>query len=177
MHNPPRILVVDDSEANRDIIVTRLSPHGYEIIQAIDGEEALSSARANLPDVVLLDITMPKMNGLEVCRQLKNDGSLPFMPIILVTAKADSNDVAIGLEAGADEYVTKPINQVALVARVKSVLRIKELNDRTTAQADELASLNKTLEKRLAAQLVELERMSQLKRFLSPQVAEAVLAS
>jgi adenylate cyclase len=177
MHNPPRILVVDDSEANRDIIVTRLSPHGYEIIQAIDGEEALASARANLPDVVLLDITMPKMNGLEVCRQLKNDGSLPFMPIILVTAKADSNDVAIGLEAGADEYVTKPINQVALVARVKSVLRIKELNDRTTAQADELASLNKTLEKRLAAQLVELERMSQLKRFLSPQIAEAVLAS
>src|SRR5215475_1346044 len=70
MHNPPRILVVDDSEANRDIIVTRLSPHGYEIIQAIDGEEALASARANLPDVVLLDITMPKMNGLEVCRQL-----------------------------------------------------------------------------------------------------------
>jgi len=177
MHNPPRILVVDDNDANRDILVTRLSVHGYEIIQAADGEEALASARTNLPDLILLDITMPKIDGVEVCRRLKTDGTLPFMPIILVTAKADSSDVAIGLEAGADEYLTKPINQVGLVARVKSVLRIKELNDRAIAQADELASLNKTLEKRLAAQLVELQRMGQLKRFLSPQIAEAVLAS
>jgi class 3 adenylate cyclase len=177
MHNPPRILIVDDNETNRDILTTRLGRHGYALIQAVDGEEALASARANLPDLILLDIMLPKLDGVEVCRQLKNDATLPFMPIILVTAKTDSKDVVAGLEAGADEYLTKPVDQVGLVARVKSVLRIKELHDRVTAQADDLASWNKTLEQRLAAQRIELERMGQLKRFLSPQIAEAILAS
>jgi class 3 adenylate cyclase len=120
---------------------------------------------------------MPKVDGVEVCRQLKNDASMPFTPIILVTAKADSKDVVAGLEAGADEYLTKPIDQLALVARVKSVLRIKDLHDRVTAQATDLAAWNKTLEQRVADQLTEIERMGRLKRFLAPPIAEAVLAS
>ncbi|HXX07004.1 MAG TPA: response regulator [Pseudolabrys sp.] len=177
MHNPPRILIVDDNETNRDILVTRLERHGYELIQATNGEEALESIRANLPDLVLLDIMMPKVDGVEVCRQVKGDANFPFTPIILVTAKADSKDVVAGLEAGADEYLTKPIDQMALVARVKSVLRIKDLHDRVTAQAADLAVWNKTLEQRVADQLAEIERMGRLKRFLSPQIAEAVLAS
>jgi class 3 adenylate cyclase/CheY-like chemotaxis protein len=177
MHNPPRILIVDDHETNRDILATRLGMHGYELLQAADGEEALASAREHLPDLILLDVMMPKLDGIEVCRRLKGDTTLPFMPIILVTAKADSKDVVAGLEAGADEYLTKPLDQLALVARVKSVLRLKELHDKVQAQADQLATWNRTLEERVNGQLSEIERMSRLKRFLSPKVAELILSS
>ena len=89
MRTPPRILIVDDSPTNVDILKTRLGVHGYEILTAADGEEAVTIARKELPDLILLDIMMPKMDGLEVTRTLKGDPSLPFMPIILVTAKAD----------------------------------------------------------------------------------------
>ena len=170
MHNPPRILIVDDNETNRDILHTRLSLHGYDLRQACDGEEALAAARELLPDLILLDIMMPKIDGIEVCRRLKGDASLPFMPIILTTAKADSKDVVQGLEAGADEYLTKPIDQVALVARVKSVLRLKALHD-------QVHELNKGLERRVSDQLGEIERMSRLRRFLPPQVADLIVAS
>ncbi len=177
MHTPPRILVVDDNETNRDILVTRLSLGNYELLQAADGEEALAVAREYLPDVILLDVMMPKIDGIEVCRRLKNDVNFPFTPIILVTAKSDSKDVVEGLEAGADEYLTKPIDQTALVARVKSVLRLKELHDKVQAQAADVAKLNQTLEQRVAAQVGEIERMGRLKRFLAPQVAELVVSS
>jgi adenylate cyclase len=177
MHSPPRILIVDDNETNRDILVTRLGQHGYDLKQAADGEEALAAAKEHLPDLILLDIMMPKIDGIEVCKQLKSDKSLPFMPIILCTAKADSKDVVTGLEAGADEYLTKPIDQTSLVARVKAALRLKQLHDQVTAQAAELAEMNKSLEQRVADQLGEIERMSGLKRFLAPQIAELVLTS
>lgn len=177
MHQPPCILIVDDNETNRDILFTRLSTHGYDIKQAADGEEALAAAKEHLPDLILLDVMMPKIDGIEVCRRLKNDATLPFMPIILVTAKADTKDVVSGLEAGADEYLTKPIDQLALVARVKSVLRLKELHDQVRAQAAELADLNRGLEQRVDEQLGEIERISRLKRFLAPQIAELVLTS
>jgi adenylate cyclase len=177
MHNPPRILIVDDNETNRDILRTRLQPHGYDLLEACDGEEALASARQHLPDLILLDVMMPKIDGIEVCRRLKADADLPFIAIILVTAKADSKDVVGGLEAGADEYLTKPVDQAALVARVKSMLRMKELTDKVTAQAVDLASWNRTLEERVEQQLAQIGRMDRLKRFLSPQVAELILSS
>jgi adenylate cyclase len=177
MHNPPRILIVDDNETNRDILRTRLSPHGYELTEAADGEEALAAAREQHPDLILLDVMMPKIDGIEVCRRLKADADLPFMPIVLVTAKADSKDVVAGLEAGADEYLTKPLDQAALVARVKSMLRMKALTDQVRAQAADLAGWNRTLETRVAEQLTHIERMDRLKRFLSPQVAELILTS
>ena len=170
MHSPPRILIVDDNETNRDILVTRLGVHGYDLRQAADGEEALAAAKELLPDLILLDVMMPKLDGFEVCKRLKGDTSLPFMPIILCTAKADSKDVVTGLEAGADEYLTKPIEQMALVARVKSVLRLKQLHDQVT-------EMNRGLEQRVSEQLVEIARMSGLKRFLAPQIAELVLSS
>jgi adenylate cyclase len=177
MHTPPRILIVDDNETNRDILVTRLAVNNYQMLQAADGEEALAIAREYLPDVILLDVMMPKMDGIEVCRRLKNDPSFPFTPIVLVTAKADSKDVVEGLEAGADEYLTKPIDQLALVARVKSVLRLKELHDKVQLQAVDLARWNETLEQRVASQVVEIERVGRLKRFLAPQIAELVVNS
>ena len=177
MHNPPRILIVDDNETNRDILQTRLEMHGYDLKQAVDGEEAIAAAKEHLPDLILLDVMMPKLDGIEVCKRLRADSTLPFMPIILCTAKADFKDVVAGLEAGADEYLTKPIDQLALVARVKPVLRLKALHDQVSAQANDLAGLNKGLEQRVAEQLGEIERMNKLRRFLPPQVADLIVAS
>jgi DNA-binding response OmpR family regulator len=183
MRTPARILIVDDNPDNLDILQTRLARHGYEILTARDGEEALATARETLPDLILLDIMMPKLDGIEVCRRLKADRSLPFMPIIMVTAKADSKDIVAGLEAGGDEYLTKPVDQAALVARVKSMLRIKGLHDtgqeqaaRLESQAAELSEWNRTLEHRVQQQVTQLERLGRLKRFFSPQLAELIVA-
>jgi adenylate cyclase len=184
VRQPPLILIADDNEANREILGRLLEARGYNLVLANDGEEALACARSKLPDLVLLDLMMPKMDGFEVCHRLKADKNLPFMPIILVTARADSKDVVRGLEAGGDEYVTKPIDQAALVARVRSALRIKELHDtvhdqskRLAVQAGELAQWNTTLQQRVNDQLAEIEHISRLRRFLSPQIAELVLSS
>lgn len=177
MHDPPRILIVDDNEANRCILAARLGAEGYETIEAEHGERALELAREAEPDLVLLDVMMPRLDGFEVCRRLKGNAALGFIPVIMATARADSRDVVTGLTAGADEYLTKPIDQAALVARVRSMLRIKELHDRTEAQAAELASWNRLLEQRVSEQLAQIERVSRLKRFLSPQVAELILSS
>ena len=183
MRTPPRILIADDNPMNLDIFQTRLAVHGYEILTASDGAEALAIARDKQPDLILLDVMMPKMDGFEVCRQLKGDPALPFMPIILVTAKADSKDIVAGLEAGGDEYLTKPVDQAALVARVKSMLRIKALHDtvqeqatRLEAQAAQLAEWNRTLEQRVQEQVAQLERLGRLKRFFSPHLAELIVA-
>jgi adenylate cyclase len=184
MRAPPRILIADDQPMNVDILQTRLAVHGFEILTAADGEKALEMARTQLPDLILLDIMMPKMDGLEVCRFLKGDAALPFMPIIMVTAKADTKDIVAGLEVGADEYLTKPVDQAALVARVKSMLRIKALHDTVREQADrlegqavQLEDWNRTLEQRVAEQLAELERIGRLKRFFSPQLAELIVST
>jgi adenylate cyclase len=161
VHEPARILIVDDNEDNREIIRTRLATQGYDLLEAGDGEEAMAVAKEKQPDLILLDVMMPKLDGIEVCRRLKSDTTLPFTTIILVTARADSNDVVRGLEAGADEYLTKPVDQTALVARVSSMLRLKDLHDRVAAQAADLASWNRVLEQ----------------RFLSPQIAEMIVSS
>jgi adenylate cyclase len=183
VRTPPRILIVDDTPENLDIFRTRLSIHGYEILTADNGEEGLTLAREEQPDLILLDVMMPKMDGFEVCRRLRADRAVPFTPIILVTAKADSKDIVAGLEAGGDEYLTKPVDQAALVARVKSMLRIKDLHDtvreqaaRLEAQAAELSEWNRTLEQRVQQQVAQLERLGRLKRFFSPQLAELIVA-
>ena len=184
MRTPPLILIVDDNPTNLDILQARLAAHNYEIITAADGEAGLAMAREKQPDLILLDIMMPKMDGIEVCKHIRADPSLPFMPIIMVTAKADSKDVVAGLEAGGDEYLTKPVDHAALVARVKSMLRIKALHDtvreqaaRLEEQSAQLADWNRTLEQQVAEQLAELERVGRLKRFLSPQLTELIISS
>ncbi len=177
MRTPPRILVADDNAMNVDIVRTCLAVEGYEILTASDGEEALAIARAEQPDLILLDIMMPRMDGIQACRHLKGDPSLPFMPIIMITAKADSKDIIAGLEAGGDEYLMKPVDPSALVARVKSMLRIKALHDTVQEQAAELSEWNRALEQRVTKQLGELERVGRLKRFLPPQIAELIVSS
>jgi DNA-binding response OmpR family regulator len=184
MRTPPLILIVDDNPTNLDILRARLAAHNYQILTAADGEAGLAMAREKQPDLILLDIMMPKMDGIEVCRRLRADSSLPFMPIIMVTAKADSKDIVAGLEAGGDEYLTKPVDHAALVARVKSMLRIKELHDtvsdqaaRLQEQSAELSQWNRTLKVKIEEQLMELERVGRLKRFLSPQLAEVIVSS
>ena len=140
MRATPLILIIEDNPASLEIMKARLSAHGYEIITAMDGVQGLELARQELPDLILSDIMMPKMDGLEVCRRLRNDPDLPFIPIILVTAKTDTSDIVAGLEAGGDEYLTKPIDHASLVARVKSMLRIKDLHDIVVEQSTQLKS-------------------------------------
>ena len=138
MRAVPLILVVEDNQESREILEARLVANGYGVITASDGEAGLHLAREQTPDLILLDILMPKMDGLEVCRRIKGDSSLPFMPIILVTAKADSKDVIAGLKAGGDEYLAKPVDHGALLARVQSMLRIKDLHDTVMEQSNQL---------------------------------------
>lgn len=124
-----RILVVDDSRDNLEIISTRLRFRGYRIEQASRGEEALVKVREHAPDLILLDIMLPDIDGYEISRRIKTDDALPFIPIILVTARDSTQDKVAGLDAGADDYLTKPINFPELEARVRSMLRIKGLQD------------------------------------------------
>jgi class 3 adenylate cyclase/CheY-like chemotaxis protein len=184
LRNPPRILVVDDNPTNLEVLRVRLNSQGYEVATAVDGEDALVRARELDPDLVLLDVMMPKLDGISVLKELKRDATLRFIPVILVTAKADTRDVVNGLEAGGDDYLTKPFEQAALVARVRSLLRIKDLHDTVQLQAeqlkeqtDQLSSWNRLLEQRVADQLTEIERIGRLQRFLAPQVAHVIASS
>ena len=184
MRDPPLILVVDDVPDNVDILQMRLEAQGYEVMTAGDGLEALEKVCALLPDLVLLDVMMPKLDGIETVKRLKADASLPFIPVILVTAKADASDVIAGLESGGDDYLTKPVDHAALSARVRAMLRIKALHDtvqdqakRLEDQAAQLAMWNSTLEERVVAQLSEIERVGRLKRFLAPQLAEMIVST
>jgi sigma-B regulation protein RsbU (phosphoserine phosphatase) len=158
VRTPPLILIVDDNPTNLDILQARLRANKYEVITAADGEAGLAMAREKQPDLMLLDIMMPKMDGIEVCRRIKEDSSLPFMPIIMVTAKADSKDVVAGLEAGGDEYLTKPVDHAALVARVESMLRIKELHDTVLEQSAQLR--------------VQLETATKIQSLFWPKIPE-----
>jgi len=183
LRTPPRILAVDDLPTNLEILRVRLEAQGYEVITAADGEDALVRARELEPDLILLDIMMPKLDGISVLKQLKQDAQR-YVPVILVTAKSDTRDVVAGLEAGADEYLTKPFEQSALVARVRSLLRMKELHDtialqteKLKEQTEQLSSWNRLLEERVEKQLAEIERISRLQRFLPPQVAQMIADS
>jgi adenylate cyclase len=177
LRNPARIVVADDSPASLDILKVRLASQGYDVVTATDGQEALDAVLSHRPDLILLDVMMPRLDGFEVCRRLRADLTLPFIPIILVTAKDDTRDIVAGLDSGADEYLTKPVDHAALTARVRSILRTKALHDTVEEQKTQLAEWNRALERRVAEQLEEIQRISRLKRFLSPQVAELVLSS
>jgi adenylate cyclase len=165
-----KILIVDDEPFNLDLLEQELQDQDYQIDRASDGVEALEKIRSFLPDVILLDYMMPKMNGLEVLRHLRQDESHKSIPVILLTAKATQEDKIRGLDAGADDYVTKPFDSFELLARVRAMLRIKQMHDT-------LEEWNRTLAERVRQQVEELERMSRLKRYLSPQIAETILGS
>jgi adenylate cyclase len=176
--------VVDDNPTNLEVLRVRLNAQGYEVVTAVDGEDALNRVRESEPDLVLLDVMMPKLDGISVVKELKQDSTLRFTPIILVTAKADTRDVVTGLEAGGDDYLTKPFEHAALIARVRSLLRIKDLHDTVQSQAtqlkeqtEQLSSWNRLLEERVAEQLAQIERIGRLQRFLAPQVAQMIASS
>ena len=173
---PPVILVVDDLEANLKLMEAVLEPRGYVVAKVTSGEEALSWLGARIPDLVLLDIQMPGLDGYETCRRIRADERTAYLPVVMVTASGNEQKLR-AVEAGADDFVTKPFEQAELLARVHSLVRLKRYHDTIERQAAELAAWNRELEDKVAAQLDELERVGRLRRFLSPQVASLIMQS
>jgi adenylate cyclase len=176
MTDEPLVLTVDDLPANVRLLDAVLSPRGYRVLGAGSGPEALALVAEHHPDLVLLDIVMPEMDGYEVCRRLRQDPATAFLPVVMITASGDQERL-LAIEAGADDFVAKPFDQAELVARVRSLLRIKRYHDTIEGQAAELAEWNRTLEQRVQEQVEQLERMGRLRRFLSPQLADLVVSS
>jgi adenylate cyclase len=169
------VLVVDDQPSNVALMTDLLSIHGFEVESAEDGVSALAAIERRRPDVVLLDIVMPGLSGLEVCRRLRADGRHSSLPIVLVTSQDPDQERIRGLEAGADDFLARPVSGAELLARVRSLVRVKRLFDRTEAQAAELARLNGNLQALVDGKVAEVERLSKLKRFLSPALARRIL--
>lgn len=176
MNSPKKILVVDDTPRNVKLLADLLTVKGYAVTTAVSGKEALASIASAVPDLVLLDVVMPEMSGYEVCQKIRANTATAMLPVVMVTALDPNVERVKGIEAGADDFLAKPINQPELLARVKSLLRIKELHETVQAQAQELADWNKTLELRVQKQLKQLERLERLKRFFSPHLAELIVA-
>jgi class 3 adenylate cyclase/CheY-like chemotaxis protein len=172
---PGRILVVDDIEANAKLLADLLERENPRVTSVHSGHEALSALARHAYDLVLLDVVMPEMDGYEVCRRIREDVRFAMLPVVMVTALESREERVKGLEAGADDFLSRPINQLELLARVRSLLRIKWMHDQTQRQASELADLNATLERRVAEKVAEVERLSRLKRFFSPKLAELIV--
>lgn len=139
------ILVVDDVPVNIQLLSTYLSSEGYTIISAKDGQHALDMVYENTPDLVLLDVMMPKINGFEVCKKLKSSEDTKFIPVIMLTALNDLENKIKGMDSGADDFITKPFNRMELLARVRSLLRIKYLHDELQKKIIELQSTKEEL--------------------------------
>ena len=171
-----RILVVDDVRENVRLLEAVLEAHGYEVVSATDGQAALELAVSATPDLVLLDVLMPQPDGYTVCRRLREQDETAVLPVIMLTA-SEGAEKTRSIEAGADDFITKPFNRDELLTRIRSLLRIKRYHDTIKSQAVELRDLNLTLEKRVRTQLEQLERLQRLRRFLSPQLADAIVSS
>jgi adenylate cyclase len=175
--NPdPLILVVDDLAQNVRLLEAVLSPKGFRVAAASSGEQALAVLSKEHPDVVVLDILMPGMDGYEVCRRIRQDPGTAFLPVIMITASGEEEKIR-AIEAGADDFVSKPFDQAELLARVRSLVRIKRYHDTIEHQADELAGWNRELEQRVQDQIEQLERVSRLRRFLPAQLADLIISS
>lgn len=171
-----RILVVDDTAANLKLLDQVLGASGYAVVTAASGREGLEKLAAAKPDLVLLDVVMPEMSGYEMCRAIRADPATALLPVVMVTALDPETERVKGIEAGADDFLSKPINQPELLARVKSLLRIRALHRQVEEQATQLAEWNAKLEDRVAEQMGQLERLARLRRFLSPKVADLIVA-
>jgi adenylate cyclase len=171
-----RVLVVDDTAANVRLLEQVLLLAGYEVVTASSGEEGLAKVVFAKPDIVLLDVVMPEMSGYEVCRALRANPATALLPVVMVTALDPDTERVKGIEAGADDFLSKPINQAELLARVRSLLRIRALHGEVETQKEQLAQWNAKLEERVAEQTSQLERLARLRRFLSPRVADLIVA-
>ena len=145
MSNPPKVLIVDDNADNVELLTKRLRAAGYRTSDARDGEEALKRVAEEEPDLVILDVMMPKLDGFEVCRRLKTDEKTRFIPIIMLTAKREVPDKIKGLDTGADDYVTKPFNPQELMARIKSLLALRTSHEKRVTE-EKLGALGQMAE-------------------------------
>ena len=143
----PLVLVVDDNQQNLELLLAYLEDMSCETVPAQDGPEALEIVAENPPDLILLDVMMPKMSGFEVCKRIKNDPKTTDIPIIMVTALNEFGDIERGIDSGTDDFISKPVNKLELLARVKTMLKLKHLSDK----------LERTL-----AYLSEIEKQSQM---------------
>ena len=164
-----RILVVDDQRTNAEIVAGLLRNLGYEVEIALEGASALERVRQVPIDLVISDIMMPGMDGYQLCRRLRADPATALLPVVLITSLDPQVERVTGIEAGADDFLSRPVNWAELFARVKRLLRVKALQD-------EIKTLNAKLEERVRSQVAQLQRLGRLKRFFSPQVAEAIVA-
>ena len=164
MNNPPnaRILVVDNEPQNIRLLQIRLQADGYTVLPANSGQEALEVVQAEAPDLILLDIMMPGMNGFEVCQQIRADESTQFIPVVMVTALAEKEDRIKAIEAGADDFISKPFDSHEVLARVRSLVRIKRYHDALEQANRELKIHNERLDK-------ELQMASEIQDSLMPQ--------
>ena len=176
MDRQPKILIVDDTAYNVKLLEAVLAPRGYALVTASSGTEALEKIATEPLDLILLDIVMPGIDGLEVCRRVRADPATRLLPVVMITASGDQEKIK-AIEAGADDFIPKPFNQAELLARVKSLLRVKEYYDTIQSQAAELAEWNRSLETRVREQVEELDRLGRLRRFLSPQLADVISSS
>ena len=176
MNTPANVLVVDDTEMNRDMLSTLVEADGHKSSIAVNGRIALEMLKAEPFDLVLLDVMMPEMNGYQVLEQLKADPNLRAIPVIVLSALDEIGSVVRCIELGAEDYLPKPFDPVLLRARIGACLEKKRLRDQEVQLRRELAEWNQTLAQRVQDQVSQLERLSRLKRFFSPQLAELIVS-
>jgi adenylate cyclase len=169
------ILVVDDTPTNVKVLLEMLSREGYRVLVAREGESAIEQARYAQPSLILLDVMMPGIDGYEVLRRLKADPATRDLPVLMISALSELGSVVRCIELGAEDYLPKPFEPVLLRARIGACLEKKRLHDQEEALRRELAEWNRTLEGRVQEQVAQVERLSRLKRFFSPQLAELIV--